>query len=169
MTQDMASDTPTKELRSVALGFSATKRPTRKDGGFHLTCEDGEALINNYDGTVSQVEYRGEKSACVPGTFIISHWREFDDGQGTTQLQLRYQTTAQCAMGPKTEDGKWRVPGLTIEDTAAMTILRLADLNNLHSCAENEEALEHFRKGLAALERRRQERLARGVLNKKED
>ena len=171
MTQDMQKDenTARKTLRSVELGISDTTHPTTAEGGFYLTDEEGEGGVNNQDGTACQVEYRTERSDCIPGTFHIKHWKVIHKDNGTTQWRLRFETSVQCALGAKTEDGKWKVPGLTIEDCAMMAVLRLADLNNQHPCAENEEALEHFRKGLEALNRRRKERAARGVLNTQED
>ena len=165
MTQDKAKKTTRKKLRSAQLGISATTHPHAEEGGFYLSDKEGEGAVNNHDGTTDQVQYSSERSDCVPGTFHIRHWRRIHKRNGMTQWRLRFDTSVQCALGPKTKDGKWAVPGLTIEDCAMMAVIRLADLNNQHACVQNEEALEHFRKGLDALNWRRKDRARRGVLN----
>ena len=63
--------------------------------------------------------------------------------------------------GPVAECG---VNGLHNEHVVAMVIKRLQDFQNSpYACEENQEALEHFEKGLDALLRRTSKRKARGV------
>ena len=138
-----------------------------KDGIEIYPIWDGKAFsgyIGNEDGTASDLTLHSEGHPTLPG--LLSIRCISDDGKGGREEYAK--ATLQFALGPKT-DGKWRVPGVTIEELVGGAVMRLGNLNDLRHCEENAAAIACFKEGLNHLRKRREDRAKRGVLGTQEE
>ena len=113
-------------------------------------CNEALSVTTPDDLTVggAPTTYHLEVVSTIQGNVVTSP----PPGLGTT---IRFQNGAINVVGTN---------GLTHEALTAVIIDRLEGFQRgPYACADNAEALEHYRAGMAALKRRTEARVARGV------
>ena len=137
------------------------EKESAEKGGY-ISPKNGRANIDNLDDTRSCVILNCEQNPQMPGSCAV--WSQYEPNADGSEAQHRSRMTFQFALGPKDSEGRWKVPGITVEELIAAATLRLRDLNNQCSDPNNEKAIESLKDAQKSLALRRQDRKNRGIL-----